>query len=142
MIKLSRLACYGVVILSEMSREEKLRTTSSISEATGLPEPTVAKILKLLSRGGLVFSSRGINGGYNLEKSPQETSIASIITALDGDISLTGCVDGKNGDCQLNKGCALMGCWDELNNSIKEVLEQTSLSDVMCGKSGCEKDEQ
>ncbi len=134
MIKLSRLACYGVVILSEMAAGEKLRTASGLSEKTGLPEPTVAKILKLLSKGGFVSSSRGINGGYTLIREPVNISIADIVTALDGEISLTGCVEGKSEECRLKSGCALHGCWDELNASVRNALSQTNLACIVSSK--------
>ncbi len=131
MIKLSRLACYGTVILAEMARGEKLRTASGISGETGLPEPTVAKILKLLSKNKFIASSRGVNGGYSLEMQPSDISIADIIIALDGDIALTGCVDGKDEECRLQGTCALHGCWDDLNASVRRALEKEKLSDLL-----------
>src|SRR3989339_949945 len=135
MIKLSRLACYGVVILSEMAiGGEKLMTASGISDKSGLPEPTVAKILKLLAKGGFIASSRGVKGGYTLEKEPENISIASVITALDGEIALTGCVQGKNEDCRLQGFCSLQGCWDHLNNAVRQALEQEKLSDLISRK--------
>ncbi|NCC21997.1 MAG: SUF system Fe-S cluster assembly regulator [Alphaproteobacteria bacterium] len=131
MIKLSRLACYGVVILSEMASGDKLRTASDISEVTCLPEPTVAKILKLLARDGFVASSRGVHGGYSLQKAPGEISIASIIATLDGPIALTGCVDGMQDDCRLRGICSLQGCWDEINFVIRDALENMKLSAIL-----------
>ena len=135
MIKLSRLACYGVVILSEMAVGEELMTASGISEKTGLPEPTVAKILKLLSKGGFIASSRGVKGGYTLGKDPNDISIAAVIIALDGEIALTGCVNGKNEECRLQGCCSLQGCWDPLNIAVKQALEREKLSDLLSRRS-------
>ncbi len=131
MIKLSRLACYGVVILAEMAEGEALRTAAGISEKTGLPEPTVAKVLKLLSKDSFIKSSRGVRGGYALEKSPEDISIADIVTALDGPIALTGCVDGRQENCRLVGLCALQGCWDEINHAVKSALESQKLSSIL-----------
>ena len=131
MIKLSRLACYGVVILAEMADGQELRTASGLSEKTGLPEPTVAKVLKLLSKDGFVNSSRGVRGGYTLEKSPESISVADIVTALDGPIALTGCVDGKQENCRLEGICALRGCWDDINHAVRAALESQKLSSVL-----------
>ena len=81
---------YAVVILAEMARGEGgLMTASGLSDKTGLPEPTVAKVLKLLARGGMVESSRGINGGYKLTRQPDDISMAAVITSLEGPVQLT-----------------------------------------------------
>lgn len=134
MIKLSRLACYGVVILTEMAEGEKLRTASDISLATRLPEPTVAKVLKLLAKNGFVSSSRGINGGYSMDRLPDDISVAEIIEAMDGDISLTGCVDGRSEDCRLKGGCSLIGCWDTLNAAVRQAFTGAKLSGIIAEK--------
>jgi FeS assembly SUF system regulator len=134
MIKLSRLACYGVVILSEMAENENLKTASGISDETGLPEPTVAKILKLLAKGGFIESSRGVHGGYVLVRKPEKISLADIIAAMDGPVALTGCVDGNMEDCRLKGFCALIGCWDEINDNVKNTLEEVKLSGIIANK--------
>lgn len=134
MIKLSRLACYGTVIHAEMAMEDKLKTASGMSERTGLPEPTVAKILKQLARGGFIVSSRGIKGGYSLDRVPEEISIADIVAALEGEIALTGCVDGRNEACRLQGNCPLTGRWDAINDSVRNALARTSLSELIAQK--------
>ncbi len=132
MIKLSRLADYGVVILAEMARSPgALCTASAMAEATGLPEPTVSKVLKLLCSGGVLSSTRGVNGGYSLKFSAQQTTVLSIITALDGPIALTACVNGHEAPCSARRSCALSGCWDMVNNAIHTALETLTLADML-----------
>ena len=63
MLRLSRLADYAVVVLIRLSEDDSVQTTPGIALATGIPEPTVAKVLKALAGHGLVLSQRGSRGG-------------------------------------------------------------------------------
>lgn len=132
MIKISRMADYGVLILAELSKDlSALRTASELTVLTGLPEPTVAKILKILVGTGLLTSVRGVHGGYLLKEGPSHISVASIITALDGPICLTACADGQEAECSLNTSCGLKGRWEGVNALIKSALESMTLADLL-----------
>lgn len=131
MLKLSRLTDYAVVVLAEMSRHNgALQAASSLSEKTGLPEPTVAKILKTLSRNGLISSVRGVAGGYRLELPAQEIPVSLIIAAMEGPISLTSCVTGSHEACALEGKCSMTGRWNPVNAAINAALEKVTLADM------------
>jgi FeS assembly SUF system regulator len=134
MIKLSKMTDYAVIILAEMAKaENRLQTASSLSEKTGLPEPTVAKVLKLLARGLLIESSRGINGGYKLSKMPADINMAAVITALEGPVQLTSCVEGKEECCSHSTSCSMKGKWNPVNIAMQKALEDVSLAQMMGG---------
>lgn len=131
MIKLSRFADYAVVILAEMAKEEQVRLAASdIAARANLPEPTVAKILKSLTRAGVLSSTRGVNGGYGLTRAAGQITVADIITAMDGPISLTDCADNQSG-CVLEGQCAMHGRWGKVNVAIRTALEGVTLVDLM-----------
>lgn len=135
MIKLSKLTDYAVVILAEMSAGEgRLLTASGLSEKTGLPEPTVAKVLKLLARAELISSSRGVNGGYALSKVPTEINMASVIAALEGPVQLTSCVDGTDECCSHSQSCSMKGKWNPVNDAMQKALENVSLAQMIGGR--------
>ncbi len=136
MIKVSKLADYAVVILAAMGKMPQQQvTTASVSLQTKLPEPTVAKVLKMLSKAGLVNSTRGPAGGYTLAKAPGETSVAEIIIAVDGPISLTACVEGHNAaGCDYETCCPVKGRWNQVNGAIYETLGRVTLADMMQDK--------
>jgi len=131
MIKVSKMADYAVVVLATLARSDAQMTASGISTKTGLPEPTVAKVLKLLSREDFLASIRGVNGGYKLSKAPNEISVARIITAVDGPISLTACVDGSEQVCGYESSCAVKGRWNNVNYAVRGALESVMLADMM-----------
>jgi Rrf2 family protein len=108
-----------------------LHTATSLSAKTNLPEPTVAKVLKLLTRGGLIVSARGVNGGYRLTKAAEEISLASVIQALEGPVQLTACVEGNDKECLHAVNCTMKGKWDPVNAAMRKALEDVTLAQMM-----------
>ncbi|MFA5592226.1 MAG: SUF system Fe-S cluster assembly regulator [Micavibrio sp.] len=134
MIKLSKLTDYAVVVLAEMAQAEGgLQTASGLSAKTTLPEPTVAKVLKLLTKGGLIDSTRGVNGGYALSRTPDEVNMAAVIVALEGPVQLTSCVEshGALECCTHSPTCSLRGRWDPVNAAMKKALEEVTLAQMI-----------
>ena len=83
MIKLNKITDYAVVILGLLSsRYPNKFSTSKISEDTGLPVPTVAKVCKLLNKANLILAGRGANGGYYCEIAPSEINVADIVESI------------------------------------------------------------
>ena len=107
-----------------------MRTAPELAAATGVPTPTVAKLLKLLVKGGLVVSWRGVNGGYALTRSIDEITAADIIEALEGPVALTACVDGSDADCVVESFCPMRGGWEKINRAIRTALEDVSLAEL------------
>lgn len=131
MIKLSRFADYAVVILAEMASNAGMRMAASdLSKRINLPEPTVAKILKALTKGGILSSARGVNGGYGLTRGAAAITVADIITAMEGPISLTECADMKS-SCSFEGHCAMNGRWGKVNVAVRTALESVTLVDLM-----------
>ena len=128
MIKLSRLTDYGVVLMTQMAKNVSVMSTApELAMATGVPAPTVAKLLKLLVKGGLAESWRGVNGGYALARNINEITAADIIEALEGPVALTACVDGSDADCVVESMCPMRGGWEKINRAIRAALEDVSL---------------
>ena len=130
MLRLSKLTDYAVVVLVRLSGGDGVQTSPGIAAATGIPEPTVAKVLKALAGSGLVASQRGARGGYRLMRSLAAIPIADVITAIDGPIALTACVDGGSGNCEAERICPVRGRWDPVNEAIQQALSAITLADM------------
>lgn len=134
MFRLNRLTDYAVVLMSQMAHErQKVRTAPQISQESGLPLPTVAKLLNALARDGLVTSHRGAAGGYTLARPAEDIPVAAIIQALEGPIALTSCVSGADDNCEVASLCPMHGNWNKVNSAIREALEKVSLADMTPG---------
>jgi len=122
---------YAVVVLSQMaSRQGHVMTAVDISDMTALPQPTVAKVLKLLARHEVVESRRGTQGGYVLDRASDAVSVAEIITAIDGPVALTACVEESEGNCAVESLCPMRGRWDLLNSAVQDAFEKVSLAEI------------
>jgi FeS assembly SUF system regulator len=131
LIRLSKLTDYAVVMLSYMAvRETEVYTTGRLAERSAVPEPTAAKILKQLVRGGILKSQRGSAGGYELARPASQVTVAEIIVALDGPIALTACVEGSSDHCGVESLCSMRGNWNQVNRAIRSALEEISLADM------------
>lgn len=130
MLRLSKLTDYAVVVLVRLSQADGVQTSPCIAGATGIPEPTVAKVLKALTAAGLVTSQRGARGGYRLMRALAAIPIADVITAVDGPIALAACVEGSAIGCESQGLCPVRGRWDPVNEAIHQALSAITLADM------------
>lgn len=129
MLRLSKLADYAVVVLVRL-RDGEVQTSPGIAGLTGLPEPTVAKVLKALASGGLVTSQRGARGGYRLARPLTSILVADVVAAIDGPVHLTACVEGSSSSCEAEHVCSCRGGWDKVNEAVMQALSTISLADI------------
>ncbi len=132
MIRMSKLADYSFILLTQMvSGDYPSWAASDLAEKTGLPGPTVAKIMKLLAKNGVVTAQRGSAGGYTLSGPAMTITVASVIEAIDGPIALTACVDEAEPDCVAHDFCPLHGGWDKVNQAVRQALVGVTLADMI-----------
>ena len=131
MIRITKQADYGIILMMQMARTpEAVLSTPDLTETTDLPGPMVGKILKALTRAGLLASKRGAQGGYSLIREPDQISLAEMIVALDGPISMTECLDDRC-TCVREGSCPSRGHWHWINNALQQALEGVSLLDLL-----------
>jgi FeS assembly SUF system regulator len=131
MFKISRMIDYGVVIMSQLAHTRNdIMTAPEIAEVTGLPMPTVSKVLKILGRSDIVRSHRGVNGGYALGRAAQDITLADIIETLEGPVALTACVEASDDKCKVETFCPIKGGWEKVNDSIRRALEDVNLVEL------------
>lgn len=131
LIRLSRIADYGIVVMSHLARHpQRHMAAPDIASATGVPLPTTSKILKTLARAGLVASQRGVRGGYGLARPSTEIPVAAVIEALDGPIAITSCVQGGERDCDIERLCTARANWQRINDAIRGALTEVTLAEM------------
>jgi FeS assembly SUF system regulator len=132
MLRLSRLADYGVMVMAHVAADPVgVHNATDAAAATGLPGPTVAKIMAKLGRAGLLVSQRGAHGGYRLAAPPEQVSVAAIITALDGPIALTQCSSNHEPSaCDRENLCVSRRGINRINTAIRTALEGVTLAEL------------
>ena len=134
-MRLSSMADYAVVTMSAAARHCGGARTSAAELAmeTGLPAPTVQKLVSMLSRAGLLRSVRGAGGGIQLGRPAAAITLADIVEAVEGPIALTPCVNTQGCDCALEQCCAVRPHWGAVNNALRGALAGVPLSQLSAG---------
>ena len=132
MIRLSKMTDYAIVLMGYISRHpsNEICTSRGLSEESQLPLPTVSKILKGLSRAGLLVSHRGNKGGYTLVHEATEISVAEIITAMEGGFALTECSSTAPVLCELEESCPVRSNWKKINDAVCSALDGLTLDEM------------
>ncbi|TVR84657.1 MAG: SUF system Fe-S cluster assembly regulator [Rhodospirillales bacterium] len=131
MMRLSRLADYGVLLMSQMAASrDDVHSAQALSDATQLPLPTVSKVLSAMARAGLLVAQRGARGGFRLARSPRHISVADIIGAVDGPVALTQCLEHGPDACEVSVICPTRRGWQTINRAVQRALEAVSLHDL------------
>ena len=134
MLRMSRLTDYAVVLLVKLGDGRGVTTSTSLASDTGVPEPTVAKVLKVLAGAGLVTSQRGARGGYRIARPLDTIAITDVIVAVDGPIAVVSCVDGGEGACPTEKSCPIRGGWDPVNDALRSTLNRITLAEMKAAR--------
>lgn len=134
MIRLSKLTDYGFVLLTRFacSDGESWLTARDLSDSTGLPLPTVSKLLKLFSKNGLLTAQRGVYGGYRLAHDPSSITVAEVIELVDGPIAITECAcEGDDSvACAIEAHCPTRPHWLQITKMIKDALSGVTLLEI------------
>jgi FeS assembly SUF system regulator len=142
-MRLSSLADYAVVMMSAASRHcggaglaaatgKKTNRINAalLAEETGIPLPTVQKLVSKLSSAGLLRSVRGAGGGFRLARPAAAVSIADIIEAIEGPIAMTACVETGKHDCVLEGTCRVQPHWPVINQAVRSALADVKLTSL------------
>ena len=136
-MRVSAKADYGLRALAELARLEAEQpgpvTREQISDAQEIPAAFLENILLELKRAGIVRSLRGQQGGFRLARPAAEITLAEVLRALDGPLAS---VRGQRPEAVAYTGSAtaLRDVWIAVRASLRTVLEETTLADVVAGR--------
>lgn len=135
-MKLSSQEEYGLRCLLRVGREADggSLTIAELSRAEGISEPNVAKMMRVLRRGGFVKSTRGQSGGYQLSRPADQILLGSVLAALGGRLYEPAFCDGHSGferACTHMPDCSIRSVWRMVQRAIDEVLEKVTLKDLL-----------
>jgi len=129
-VRLSSMADYAVVTMCAAARHcgHARVSAAELASETGLPAPSVQKLVSLLSRAGLLKATRGSGGGLQLARPAAAISLADIVEAVEGPIALTSCVEHGRHDCQLEGACSVRPHWGVVNEALRRALADVPLT--------------
>jgi len=129
MLKLTKKADYGLIALRHLAASRRSVSAKDISEAYGIPQPLLSKVLQKLARTGLLISEQGTNGGYRLARDASEISALEVIRTIDGPIILTQCFT-EHAECDQSHLCPVREPLRKVHEGILQLLSSISISDM------------
>lgn len=138
-MKVSSRVHYGLRAMAQLSKSYGggLLSLTEIARTEQLPLAYLEQLVGDLRRAGLVEGTRGLHGGYRLSRPPAAITVGDVYRVLEGPIAPVECTaeDYRPGACGLEHGCLSRSVWTRVQESIQQVLDSTTLSDL-CGPSG------
>ena len=130
-MKLSTKGRYAVTAMFDVAIHQTHGpvSLSDISDRQGISLSYLEQLFGRMRRNGLVASTRGPGGGYNLARAANQIAIADIITSVDENVDATRC--GGNADCQNQQRCLTHELWEELSSQIHVFLSGITLEDAI-----------
>ncbi|OIO39270.1 MAG: hypothetical protein AUJ75_01505 [Candidatus Omnitrophica bacterium CG1_02_49_10] len=131
-MKLSTKATYGTRAIFDIAVNSAKGPVSikDISKRQDISVAYLEQLLNKLKKKGFLKSTRGPKGGYMLAKNPKDIRMGDVVRTLEGSVYPVDCVDGSDSGCSRVEDCAMRILWKRLADSMKKVLDSTTLKDL------------
>ncbi len=132
MLKLTKKTDYALLAMHHMGflTERRLVNAKEIAELYHIPVEMLAKILQTLCRDGLIVSENGPKGGYALSRKPEEISIAEVVEAVEGPISIADCMQAAHVPCMQADTCTIRTPVEHIQQRISSLLAGMSVAEL------------
>lgn len=124
--KTCEYALRALIYIAQQSRNDSRVGIKDISKNINSPEYFIAKILQDLSKKGFVQSAKGPNGGFYMDPSNLDLTIADIVREIDGDKLFSGCGLGLD-QCSEIHPCPLHDQFKSIRNNLRQMLETSKI---------------
>lgn len=131
MLRLSKKADYALLAMRHLAANVDRGAVSAreLAEAYDIPAELLAKVLQRLVRARLLASHQGIRGGYGLGRAAASISVADVIVAVDGPLTVTACSDTDHSCDQYSK-CNIRDPLRRVKDRIVSALTATSVAEL------------
>ena len=132
-MKISTKGRYALRLMLDlaMHNDEGYISIKTISQRQGISEKYLEQIIKMLSKSGLVESTRGAQGGYKLLKEPKEYTVGEILRVTEGSLAPVACLEGNDNTCDRREQCSTLFVWEKLQKAIDDVVDNITLADII-----------
>lgn len=137
-MKVSTRGRYGIkamVDLAMHTENEKCVSLKSIAQRQGIPENYLEQLMAILKKSEVVKSIRGAQGGYILNRKPEDISVGDLLKILEGSLSLVDCLENQPPKKKCGKAncseCAVRDAWEMISDKLAEAAHSISLKDLI-----------
>jgi len=132
MLRLSKKADYALIAMKHLALRGDTGSSSAreIAELYAIPIELMAKVLQRLVRRGLLASHQGTRGGYQLARKPTGISVADVIQAIEGPVTVTACSTDDDGQCEQFATCNVRDPLWRVRQRILAALGECTIADL------------
>ncbi|MDD2482555.1 MAG: Rrf2 family transcriptional regulator [Lutispora sp.] len=130
---LSTRGRYGLKMMLELALNygKGAMPLKDIANKQSLSDTYLEQLISPLRKSGLVNSTRGAQGGYELSKQPSEIKVGDIIRILEGSLAPAECVSEGETECSKADYCATRLLYEKIAESINTVIDTITLKDMV-----------
>lgn len=131
MLRLSKKADYALIAMKHLASRGDRASSSAreIAEQFNIPVELMAKVLQRLVRRGLLASHQGTRGGYQLARNPRQISVADVIQAIDGPVTVTAC-STDDAQCEQYATCNVRDPLWKVRERILTALGECTIAEL------------
>ena len=131
MLRLSKKADYALLAMRHLAAHADREAVSAreLAETYDIPPELLAKVLQRLVRANLLASHQGIRGGYGLSRDASMVSVADVIQAIDGPLTVTACSEFDR-SCDQYAKCNVRDPLWRIKDRIVSALSATSVAEL------------
>ena len=131
-MKLSTKSRYGLRAVIEIAKTygSSPAKRKNVAANQGISDSYLENILIVLKNNRIIETTRGVNGGYVLSRSPREITVLDVVNSLEGPLDLVDCVTSGS-VCAKTETCATRTIWKEVADAWKAILGAITLQDVI-----------
>jgi len=132
-MKISTKGRYALRIMIDLAMNESGTPVrvKEIASRQNISEKYLEQIIAMFNKAGYVKSIRGAQGGYLLTKEPKDYTVGMILRLAEGSIAPVSCVDVDAESCDKKGACVSAMLWQKMNDAVNEVVDNTSLQDLV-----------
>ena len=130
MLRITKESEYAFLLLGAvLAADGAARNTATLAKEARIAVPMSGKVLKRLTQRGILESTRGAYGGYQLARDAADITALDVVEAMEGTPELVECAASEN-NCALAEHCQFSPFWQELNDDIRAMLASKTLADM------------
>lgn len=133
-MKISTKGRYAIRLMLDLALNDTGEPISlkDVAKRQDISDKYLEQIISVLNRAGYVRSVRGAQGGYYLRKRPEEYTVGMILRLTEGSLAPVACIDGEDEiNCDKQDSCVTVILWKKINDAISDVVDHTTLQDLV-----------
>lgn len=132
-MKVSTRGRYALRLMIDLAENggDGLVSLRDVAQRQEISVKYLEQIVSILGKAGLVRSSRGPQGGYNLSRPAEEYTVGDILRLTEGDLAPVSCLEGEENQCSRCDRCGTVDFWNGLYGVVNQYIDRFTLADLV-----------